>query len=75
MNRACVVRTVCAFLMCSPRNDTFTDLGQHGMCSAFPGCDFLSKKLHEFVFFIERTADPGTWLGSWPSCVDSMGDG
>lgn len=32
----------------------------------FPGRDFISKKLRAFVFLIEKTADPGTWLGSCP---------
>lgn len=56
-------------------NNTFPGLSQHVICSPFPGRDFISKKLHEFVFLIEKTADPGTWLGFCPPHhVDSMGN-
>lgn len=49
-----------SFLMCLCMSNTFTGLGQCVIYSPFPGCDFISKKLHEFVFFIDKTPDPGT---------------
>jgi hypothetical protein len=55
--------------MCLLMNNTLTGLVQGVLCAASPGCDFISKTLHKFVFSIEEY--PGIWLG----CLDSAGDG